>query len=208
MIQDKRKVLLKDIAYEKIKEKMMKGEEGYTSENTLVQELEMSRTPIREALNRLQHEGFLRIMPNRGIVFTDLTVEERNELIEMRAAIETYSLKLAVHQLHDRHIDELKSIISMQEEAYRKNDFYELLEKDSMFHHYLLEIVGNRQFIKMYRQARDRQFTVRSGKWLRNKPDILEIFIEEHRNILNAIIDKDADRAVLLLEEHLNKGKL
>lgn len=208
MIETNPKMLLKDIAYEKIKEKMMKGNEGYTSENTLVQELEMSRTPIREALNRLQHEGYLRIMPNRGIVFTELSVEERNELIDMRIAIETFSLKQAVHQMNERHIEQLKRIIEMQEEAYQKDDFYDLLEKDSLFHQYLLEIVGNSHFIKMYRHARDRQFTVRAGNWLRNKPDVLMIFIEEHRNILNAIIGRDVDAAVVLLEEHLKKGKL
>ncbi|WP_052702933.1 GntR family transcriptional regulator [Paenibacillus beijingensis] len=208
MIDKNPKMLLKDIAYEKIKEKMMKGNEGYTSENTLVQELEMSRTPIREALNRLQHEGFLRIMPNRGIMFTELTVDERNELIDMRIAVETYSLKKAVQRMDDRHIEQLKRIIAMQEEAYQKDDFYELLEKDSLFHQYLLEIVGNSHFIKMYRHARDRQFTVRAGNWLRNKPDVLKVFIEEHMEILNAIIEGNVEAAVQLLEEHLKKGKL
>ncbi|SEO70442.1 DNA-binding transcriptional regulator, GntR family [Paenibacillus sophorae] len=199
---------MKDTAYDKIKEKMIRGDEEYTSENTLVQELSMSRTPIREALNRLQYEGFLKILPNRGIVFTELSVEERNELIDMRIAIETYSLKQAANRINDNDIKELTRIIGMQEEAYRAGDFADLVEKDALFHHYLLEIVGNSQFIKMYRQARERQFTVRAGKWLKNQPDVLQTFIEEHRTILNAIIQKDIPAAVQHLVEHLEKGKL
>ncbi|QWU16953.1 GntR family transcriptional regulator [Paenibacillus sophorae] len=208
MIEKSEKVLLKDTAYDKIKEKMIRGDEEYTSENTLVQELSMSRTPIREALNRLQYEGFLKILPNRGIVFTELSVEERNELIDMRIAIETYSLKQAANRINDNDIKELTRIIGMQEEAYRAGDFADLVEKDALFHHYLLEIVGNSQFIKMYRQARERQFTVRAGKWLKNQPDVLQTFIEEHRTILNAIIQKDIPAAVQHLVEHLEKGKL
>ncbi|RNB79143.1 GntR family transcriptional regulator [Brevibacillus nitrificans] len=208
MIERNEKVFLKDIAYEKIKEKGIKGEEEYTSENYLVQELNMSRTPIREALNRLQHEGFLKIMPNRGIVFTELSVEERNELIDMRIAIETYSLRLASTQINDGDIETLSEIIKMQEKAYLADDFVDLLEKDALFHQCLLEIVGNSQFIKMYRHARERQFTVRAGKWLKNKPDVLQTFIEEHRGILDAIIQRDIPVAVQYLEAHLKKGKL
>ncbi|WP_052409996.1 GntR family transcriptional regulator [Paenibacillus durus] len=208
MIEKSEKVLLKDTAYDKIKEKMIRGDEEYTSENNLVQELSMSRTPIREALNRLQYEGFLKILPNRGIVFTELSAEERNELIDMRIAIETYSLKQAADRITDNDIKELTRIIGMQEEAYRAGDFADLVEKDALFHHYLLEIVGNSQFIKMYRQARERQFTVRAGKWLKNQPDVLQTFIEEHRTILNAIIQKDIPAAVQHLVEHLEKGKL
>ncbi|MDT3427754.1 DNA-binding GntR family transcriptional regulator [Paenibacillus forsythiae] len=208
MIDKHDKVLLKDTAYDKIKEKMIRGDEEYTSENTLVQELSMSRTPIREALNRLQYEGFLKILPNRGIVFTELSVEERNELIDMRIAIETYSLKQAESRIRDHHIQELARIIGMQEKAYRAGDFADLVEKDALFHHYLLEIVGNSQFIKMYRHARERQFTVRAGKWLKNQPDILQTFIEEHRTILDAITRKDIPAAIQHLVEHLEKGKL
>lgn len=208
MIEKNDKVLLKDTAYEKIKEKMIRGDEEYTSENTLVQELSMSRTPIREALNRLQYEGFLKILPNRGIVFTELSAEERNELIDMRIAIETYSLRQAADRITDNDIQELTRIIGMQEEAYHAGDFAELVEKDALFHHYLLEIVGNSQFIKMYRHARERQFTVRAGKWLKHQPDVLQTFIEEHRTILNAIIRKDIPAAVQHLVEHLEKGKL
>ncbi|WP_141432549.1 GntR family transcriptional regulator [Bacillus sp. 03113] len=208
MYQQKVKELLKDQAYRLIKEKMIKGEEEYTSENNLVHELNMSRTPIREALNRLQHEGFLKILPNRGIVFTEISLEERNELIDMRIAIETYSLWQAANRIEDKHIEDLYGIIEMQEKAYLAGDFGELVEKDALFHYYLLEIVGNSQFLKMYSQARERQFTVRAGKWLKNKPDVLEHFIEEHRIILNALVQKDIPSAVQYLTEHLEKGKL
>lgn len=208
MFQQKTKELLRDQAYRQIKEKMMKGEEEYTSENNLVQELNMSRTPIREALNRLQHEGFLKILPNRGIVFTELSLEERNELIDMRIAIETYSLLQAATLITDKDIKQLSLIIDLQERAYHAGDFGDLVEKDAMFHCYLLEIVGNSQFLKMYSQARERQFTVRAGKWLKNKQDVLQHFIEEHRTILMALIQKDIQSAVQYLTEHLEKGKL
>ncbi|AJY75173.1 GntR family transcriptional regulator [Paenibacillus beijingensis] len=208
MIQEKGKMLLKDQAYQKIKEKMIGGEEEYTSENNLVLEMGMSRTPIREALNRLQHEGFLKILPNRGIVFTELLTEERNELVDMRVAVETYSLRQAADRIKEDDIKELSRIIELQEEAYRAGDFASLLENDALFHHYLLEIVGNGQFIKMYRQVRERQFTVRAGKWLKHQPDVLQIFIEEHRTILNAIVQKDIPAAIQYLTEHLEKGKL
>lgn len=207
MTEQKAKILLKDTAYEKIKEIMMKDEVGFTSENTLVQELNMSRTPIREALTRLQQEGFLKIMSNRGIVFTELSLEERNELVDMRIAIETYSLKQSFDLINDKHIEALRQIIHQQEAAYEQNDFTGLVEHDFAFHYYLLNIVGNSYFNQMYRNARERQFTVRAGSWLRNKRELLLQIIEEHKKIVEHLNNKDIHLALQQLEDHLNSGK-
>src|SRR5690625_7099056 len=66
-----KKVLLKDVAYDKIKKKILFENVKHMSENSLVEDLNMSRTPIREALFKLQHEGFLQIISNQGIVVKD-----------------------------------------------------------------------------------------------------------------------------------------
>src|SRR5690625_726743 len=63
------------------------------SENSLVEDLNMSRTPIREALFKLQHEGFLQIISNQGIVVNDMSINRLENLIDMRVAIETFSLR-------------------------------------------------------------------------------------------------------------------
>ena len=79
-IQSQTKSSLKDIAYKKIKSIILEGEEEFTSESSLVNLLDMSRTPIRDALHRLEIEGFIKIYSNQGIYFWNPTAVEKNEL--------------------------------------------------------------------------------------------------------------------------------
>lgn len=207
-LEKKNKKLLKDIAYEKIKEKILTGEETFMSENSLVEELKMSRTPIKEALYRLHHEGFVKIISNQGILIHDLSVKEMNDLIDMRIAIETFSLKQAVHQMTSDDFSNLRQNINRQKEALANNDYARFLEEDASFHLYLLEIVGNDIFIQMYKNARERQFSARAGRYLKNRPEVIASRIEEHEQILRFLELKDICAAVQELENHVTGGKL
>src|SRR5699024_12253978 len=85
------------------------------TENSLVRELNMSRTPIREALFKLQHEGFLEIISNQGIVVNNMSINRLESLIDMRVAIESFSLRQEFIELNERDFLFLDSIIKLQE---------------------------------------------------------------------------------------------
>ncbi|WP_126424773.1 GntR family transcriptional regulator [Brevibacillus marinus] len=206
----KQRVLLKDIAYRKIKEKIMRGDfldSNSTSENQLVEELQMSRTPIREALQRLQHEGLIKIISNQGIVIQELSIKETNDLFDMRIAIETYSLKKNVGFISQHDFKQLDDIIARQKQACAERDVFSFIQLDGEFHQYLLELGGNSLFIQMMSNIRDRLY-FDANRLHKRYPDSIARLIEEHVKITEALKKGDYELAVQELEQHLQNGKI
>jgi DNA-binding GntR family transcriptional regulator len=200
------KVLLKDIAYEKIKEQILREDDEYISENFLVESLQMSRTPIREALQRLQHEGFIKILPNQGIAITDLSVKEMNDITNYRIVLETASLRQAVHLLNKEHFDHLEQLIQLQVEAVTQNDMLLYLQNDVEFHLYLVKVVGNEFFTQAIEHVGGRLFRLR--RMIKSNPQPLFDRIQEHKRIIDLLKDKEIDLAVKELEDHMKSGKI
>lgn len=198
------KKLLKDIAYDEVKKKVLNQDITNMTENGLVKELNMSRTPIREALYRLQHEGFLNIVSNQGIIVNNISVTRLHELIDMRIAIETYSLKQAIKNLTDEDYHELEEIIQLQKESCEDNDYQLFKARDAEFHKYLLNITGNYYFLKMFSEARELQFMARKRKI--SKIEMMK-FIKEHEIIVFYLRNNEIEQSVITLKHHLNSGK-
>lgn len=201
-----KKKLLKDIAYEKIKEKVLMGDDDYTSENVLVEELQMSRTPIREALQRLEHDGFIKILPNQGIAIPQLSVKEMNDIADYRIAIETASLKQAVHLLLPDDFAELEHLIRLQQAAAENNNVLLYLQHDVAFHLYLLRVVGNDLFVGEIENVSARLY--RLSRVMKRDPKQIFARIEEHIRMIDLLRKKDIDGAVAEMERHLLTGKL
>ncbi len=178
-----------------------------TSENQLVEELQMSRTPIREALHKLQHEGLVKIISNQGIVIQEMSVKETNDLFDMRSAIEIYSLRKTIHSITSDEISHLEQIIEQQKRSNEEKDVASFIRQDVDFHQYLLEIGNNSLFMQMMGSIRERlYFDV--NRWRRAYPESITRLIEEHIRIVEAIKAKDSELAVAELEAHLQNGKI
>ncbi|WP_085990943.1 GntR family transcriptional regulator [Oceanobacillus senegalensis] len=200
---------LKDIAYEKIK-KMIILEEitGPTvSEQELVKKLGMSRTPIREALQRLQNDDkFLEISPKRGIYIREITISEVRDLMDIRLAIELYSMNHISDLFTDEHLSILEEHVKYQEEMEKKWDIYEFLKSDLEYHEALLNVFGNEEFIKVLNNISDRLLRNGMKVFTREKERIRKSF-EAHKLINNYLRDKNFEAAAKAMEEHIIMGK-
>lgn len=205
----KKRKTLNDIAYEKIKEKIMKGdfiEDNFTSQNQLVEELQMSRTPIVSALQRLQQEGFLRVISNQGVIIQELSVKEINNCFDMRLAIEPFSIKRTIQLLTADDFKNLDEIIKEQMNCYENKDYFNFAHLDADFHQYLMQVEGNGLFIQTMSNIRERLF-YNSTCFLEKKNCMLD-FINEHLRILEALKQGDEKLAVQELEDHIRNGKI
>lgn len=136
----------KDQAYEEIRKLILgsrSARELALSENTLAAELGMSRTPVREALQRLQMEGFVEIHPNRGVVIPGVSVTEVNETFALRMAVEEFVLREMASRMSEGNIAEMDLYLARQREAIKKNDVLEYLEHDKDFHVMFFRLYGN-----------------------------------------------------------------
>ena len=155
MVREKKK----DQAYETIRTLVLRrgaSDSFAISENSLAAELHMSRTPIREALQRLQMEGFVEIHPHRGVVIPEVSVIEVNETFALRMAIEEFVIKEVIPFMTEQRIAEMDRNLVFQKEAVDKGDVSEYLRYDKDFHDHFLRIYSNSLIFKTVQRVRDR----------------------------------------------------
>lgn len=200
-----------DIAYKKIKEMLFKGMLGNgnpVSENTLVDDLKMSRTPIRAALQRLSYEGFLMIVPNQGIVICEPSLEETREKLELRVAVELYLLRKCMNSITPKDIEILHEIIDRQEETIRRSDLLGFFHSDVEFHTYILKNYKNETMSKIVLNFRERFFTLSLQGLAKRSAYRMENSLNEHKAIIAALERQDFVAAADLLENHIENSVL
>lgn len=147
-------VSLLDWSYEQIKTKLFSGELNPGQKiviGHLAKELEISPTPIKEALNRLVAEGFLAALPRRGFEVKSISSQEVHDILNCRIMIETYAVELAVKNFN-KH-PEIKKTMKETLTKLEKLDFYNFAEAarlEMLFHTSLIELTGNQKLIDLY----------------------------------------------------------
>lgn len=204
-----KRLFLKDKAYEMIKKLLMNGKLSpgkFISEGELCEQLEMSRTPIRSALQRLEHDGFVRIHPKQGIYIRDISVKQVNEVYEIRIALETFALRKLSHSIEKWQLEELYDILNQQYEYIKNEDSHSALEYDMMFHLKIMEFNKNEQMFEMFKSIRDK-LEFFGKEVLKKKLDRLKQTYDEHVLVVEALEKNNTEEAVRHMEEHLQYGR-
>jgi len=203
-----KKEYLRNIAYTKIKEMILKGQlEGpFISENELVNILGISRTPIRDALQKLQYEKFIEIIPKKGVFLREVSLKESNDLMDVRLAVEIFSMKQLTNQLSEDHVLELDAKVEVQEEMIQKNDIYNFISEDIAYHLFLLDIVGNEYFIEVINHITNRLFH-HGMEIFKKNPLKMKSSVEDHKKINNCLRKNEFKKAIQLMQRHILKGK-
>jgi DNA-binding GntR family transcriptional regulator len=171
-------------------------------EVALAASLGVSRGPVREALGRLSAEGLVTIRPRTGAVVRSLSKREFIEAYQVRDALETFAIRLAVPCLTPEDVRRLEEVVERMSEEAERNDVHAFFESNSAFHDALVVASGNRQLRDMYRQLARQlgRYQMRSLALRGN----LERSVAEHRAILRAAKRGDVERAARLLSEHIH----
>lgn len=173
-------------------------------ENTIANELGVSRTPVRESLRQLELEGLVKIIPNKGAFVTGITANDVKDIYAIRSLLEGLCARWATENITDAQIEELEEIILLSEYHVKKahgEKSHQVSELDGKFHEILYGASNSRilnhvlsDFHKYVRMARKASVT---------NPARAEKMIEEHKSILEAIKRKDADQAEALANAHM-----
>lgn len=171
------------------------------NEVQLARELGLSRTPVREALNRLASEGFLIVKPNLGFFFRALEIDDLLQLFELRTIIETGGLVLACERAQDDDIQAIEEFWANAQERYRLHDADEILGLDEEFHIRLMMLTGNDELVRSLEAINARiRFVRRTQISLgKNHPKL----VDEHTALLAAVRDRDTARCMKLLRDHV-----
>ena len=199
---------LTDQAYAGLKQmifdfKLMPGDR--VSETELAQRVEVSRTPLRAALQRLEREGFLKLLPRLGWQVTPLDFDVMDELYDLRTLIEC---EAARHLAEAEQRPELRQLADcwLVPAGERLNDASEVGALDEAFHALLVQGSGNREMARVHKEITERIRIIRRLDF--TKPARIDATYDEHARILRAITRRRADEAQRLLRAHIQQSKL
>jgi DNA-binding GntR family transcriptional regulator len=200
---------MKEAAYAEIKKQILSGdfEPGrFLSERQLAAWLEMSQTPVRAALEKLQLEGLVAVSPQQGVVVRDLSVHDIADHFEYREALEVFVVRRVAGRLTPAQASRLRENLDRQRQAIAAGDVPENIQLDAAFHLLLCEFLGNREFIRAMEGLRDKIHRVIVGVQTRN-PERMGLGYEEHVGIAEAVIRGDPEAAERLTVSHLESGR-
>jgi len=203
------KGLLKDRAYAELKGLILDatfapGE--FLSERRLAEQLTMSKTPVKAALQRLEAEGFVAVSPQQGIVVRDLAIHEIADQFEIRLALESHVLRAVAGKLTDDEAERLKNNVAEQRRVLAQREYHRAIELDTEFHLLFCEFHGNHEIIRVMAQLRDRIHRV-IARVLEQDAERIAASVAEHAAIAVAVLSGDAERAAQCVKEHLDYGK-
>lgn len=168
-------------------------------EDRLAADFGVSRNPVREAIRALEIEGMIEVIPRKGAFVAGLSEEELAELVEVRAAIESLSAKLAARRLTAEQRNAVLAILDRGDRAIAAKDEAELKQLNDWFHGFLADAGRNRFLAEFMRILRHRThwMYVSSMSWRTKEA------WREHAGILRAIIDGDGELASVLANRHV-----
>ena len=197
--------LLSKKVYRILKARIIKGDltQGVKLfEAKIAEQLGVSRTPVREAIRGLAAEGLVKMTPNQGVVVINLSLEDLQEVLQIRELLEGYATSIVAKKINQDEIKKLEKIIEKMNISISKENVLAYSNSNAEFHDLIFNICGNKRLTKIYDNlsSSDHRFRLRA---LRNNFERLKYSLKEHREILEALKRRDSEQAGRLSQRHI-----
>lgn len=195
---------LRDVVFNTLRRAILKGElepGERLMEIALANRLGVSRTPIREAIRKLELEGLVVMIPRKGAEVARITEKDLRDVLEVRTSLEKLAIELACDRVTDEDIRDLRETCQAFADSLDNEDLTEIAEKDVAFHDVIFRATKNARLIQILNNLREQMYRYRL-EYLKDKESHPRL-VEEHQKILDAIVKKDKERAVCLIQEHI-----
>ena len=199
---------LREMVYEKLKMQILTGAivpGTRMMEVELAKEIGVSRTPIREAIRKLEKEGLVTIEPRRGAYASQISTKDMVEILEVRQNMEGLAAFFAASRMDPDQMTELKEVSARYNEAVQSGNMEDMIKHDTRFHRIIVESCNNKILVQMIEQLQELVLRFRyiyydNFRRAENMP-------EEHFAILNAIETGDAEAARAAADVHIDRLK-
>ena len=171
----------------------------------LADEMGVSRTPVREAIRKLEKEGLVTIEPRRGAYASDISVKDMVDILEVREALEGLAASLVTSKITDEEVAELKQITKGYSDAIKNNDTEKIIHYDELFHKKIVAFSENNTLIQMGETVQDLALRFRYLYY-----DDFSRYVNmpnEHMEIIASLAGGDPDKAREVADEHVEKLK-
>ena len=171
----------------------------------LAEELGISRTPVREAIRKLEQEGYVIMMPRRGTYVSDVSVRDVKEIFEIRSALEALSTGLAARRIEPDELEKLQNLLVDIEGYIDSGDIDKIVETDIKFHGLLYQVSRNERLVGIVNNLKEQLARFRTLSM--SYPGRLQETLDEHREMVEAIADGDVSGAREAAERHMERAE-
>ncbi len=196
---------LRDVVFNTLRKAILTGQlrpGERLMEVHLANKLGVSRTPIREAIRKLELEGLVIMIPRRGAEVAQITEKSLKDVLEVRRALDALSVELACERITQEELEALKEAATEFEEATRGKDASVIAKADVQFHDIIVQATGNRRLQQLVNNLAEQMYRYR---FVYIKDDSQhEKLIAEHKEILESIMERNKERASAAAKLHID----
>ncbi|MDT3698752.1 MAG: GntR family transcriptional regulator [Thermincola sp.] len=199
---------LREIVFETLREAIINavlkpGER--LMEIQLAEEMGVSRTPVREAIRKLELEGFVVMVPRKGAYVAGISMKDIADVFEIRAAMEGLAAGLAAERITEEELEQLERILVKIGECVQNKDLEKLIEVDTEFHDTLYKACRNERLVQIVSNLREQIQRARTASL--STPGRSKYALEEHKKIVEAVSERNVELAQMLARDHIENAE-
>ena len=196
---------LRDVVFNTLRQAILRGElkpGERLMEIQLANKLGVSRTPIREAIRKLELEGLVLMIPRKGAEVAEITEKSLRDVLEVRRALEELAVELVCEKITDEQIQDLKGAAEDFKATLKEGDITRIAEADVKFHDVIYMATDNQKLIQLLNNLREQMYRYRVEYLKRS--DFHQQLIDEHEEIIETIENGQKERAVQVVCQHVD----
>ena len=200
---------LRDVVFQTLRKAILTGElkpGERLMEIHLAEKIGVSRTPIREAIRKLELEGLVTNVPRKGAQVAEISQKGLRDVLEVRRALDSFCAELACERITEDEKKALKEACLKFEEAVKTKDATVIAKADVSFHDIIIGATGNERIVALINNLAEQMYRYRFEyiKDENNHPKL----IAEHRMLVDAIIGGDGEKARAIAGEHIDNQEI
>ncbi|MGN0329223.1 MAG: GntR family transcriptional regulator [Lachnospira sp.] len=196
---------LRDVVFNTLRQAILRGEMEpgeRLMEIQLASKLGVSRTPIREAIRKLELEGLVVMIPRKGAEVAHITEKDMKDVLEVRSTLEELAVALACKNVTKERIDDLKTANRVFEASIVSKDVVDIVDADVSFHDIIYSMTNNQRLIQIINNLREQMYRYRL-EYVKDARTH-SILISEHNDIIRQLADCNVDEAKIVVRQHIN----
>lgn len=200
---------LRDVVFKTLRQGILTGElkpGERLMEIHLANKLGVSRTPIREAIRKLELEGLVTMIPRRGAEVAQITEKSMKDVLEVRKVLDDLSVELACERITEEEKELLKNVCVDFEEAVKTGDFAKIAKTDVAFHDIIVTATRNIRLSQMVNNLAEQMYRYRF-EYIKDSTQHARL-VQEHEEICQGIIAGDKKRALEAIEKHIDNQEI
>lgn len=204
MIKDDEYLPLRDVVFNTLRQEILTGKlkpGERLMEIQLANKLGVSRTPIREAIRKLELEGLVIMIPRRGAEVAQITLKDLKDVMEVRCALDVLAIELACGRMDQEALENLYRACENFREAVKTKDTRKMAEADVIFHDMIVASTGNKRLMQLVSNLSEQMYRYRF-EYLKDATSH-EMLQQEHMEMYQSILEKDKSAAASVVRKHI-----